>query len=80
VVLSVATSLDALAVGISFSLIGISAWRPALLIGLAALVMTFFGMALGRQAGLILGQWAERIGGAVLIAIGAKILLDHLSA
>ncbi len=75
--LSVATSLDALAVGISLSLIGISVWWPALCIGLAALVMTFVGTRLGRKAGQLLGQWAERIGGVVLIVIGARRLISY---
>jgi putative Mn2+ efflux pump MntP len=76
--LSVATSIDAFAVGVSFSLIGMSVLRPALLIGAAALVMTLIGTCLGKQAGLLLGRWAERVGGAVLIAIGARILFEHL--
>lgn len=76
--LSVATSLDALAVGVSLSLVGISIWWPAFYIGVAALLMTFIGMKLGRTAGVVLGRWAERIGGAVLIAIGVRILVDHL--
>lgn len=76
--LSVATSIDALAVGITFSLINMSVWGPALVIGVAALLMTLVGMRLGKTAGTYLGQWAERIGGAVLIVIGARILVEHL--
>jgi len=77
--LSVATSLDALAVGVSLSFIGMSIWWPALYIGIAALLMTFIGMRLGRTAGVVLGRWAERIGGFVLIAIGVRILVDYLA-
>lgn len=77
--LSVATSIDALAVGVTFSLVGMSVWMPALVIGIAALLMTFVGMRLGRTAGAHLGGWAERIGGGVLIVIGVRILVDHLS-
>jgi manganese efflux pump family protein len=76
---SVATSIDALAVGVSLSLIGLSIWVPAAVIGLAAIVMTYVGMRIGRQVGAHLGQWAERIGGIVLIAIGGKVLLDYLA-
>ncbi|MBM3300794.1 MAG: manganese efflux pump, partial [Deltaproteobacteria bacterium] len=65
VALSVATSLDALAVGVTFSLVGMSVWIPALIIGLVALLMTFIGTRIGRRAGKSLGQWAERIGGGV---------------
>lgn len=80
VALSVATSLDALAVGVTFSLIGMSVWVPALMIGVAAFIMTLIGMRLGRKAGAHLGQWAERIGGGVLIAIGFRILIGHFMA
>lgn len=76
--LSVATSLDALAVGVSLSLIGMPILTPALVIGVAALLMTFVGTRLGATAGTRLGQWAERVGGVVLIAIGVRILVEHL--
>jgi putative Mn2+ efflux pump MntP len=76
--LSVATSIDALAVGISLSLIGVAVWTPALIIGIAALIMSFIGSRLGRRVGVLLGQWAERAGGLVLILIGIRILADYL--
>jgi putative Mn2+ efflux pump MntP len=76
--LSIATSLDALAVGVTFSLIGMSVWVPALVIGLTALIMSFVGTRIGKRAGTVLGQWAERVGGVVLILIGSRILLEHL--
>jgi manganese efflux pump family protein len=76
--LSVATSLDAMAVGVSFSLMSVSIWRPALLIGLVALVMTFIGMSLGKRAGAAMGRWAERAGGCVLVGIGLRILHEHV--
>ncbi len=76
--LSVATSIDALAVGISFGLLEVSVPKPALIIGLTALVMTFAGMRLGRRAGARLGKKAEVVGGIVLIGIGTRILLQHL--
>jgi putative Mn2+ efflux pump MntP len=79
VALSVATSIDALAVGVSFSLMGLNVWKPALFIGLAAAAMTFVGMEIGKTAGGLLGKWAERAGGAVLVAIGARILFEHLA-
>lgn len=75
--LSVATSLDALAVGILLSLIGISVWWPAIYIGLTALVMSFVGTRLGKRVGHLMGQWAERVGGIVLIAIGGRILVEY---
>jgi len=74
--LSVATSLDALAVGISLSLIGTTVWTPALVIGVAALLMTFAGTRAGKKSGGILGKWAERLGGIVLVVIGFKVLFQ----
>jgi putative Mn2+ efflux pump MntP len=76
--LSVATSIDALAVGVALSLVGISIWIPAAVIGLTALLMTFVGTRVGKRAGTYLGQWAERIGGVVLILIGVRILVEHV--
>ena len=76
--LSIATSLDALAVGVSLGLIGLSIWVPAAIIGAVALVLTYVGTHIGRRAGDSLGHWAERIGGVVLIAIGCRILIQHL--
>ena len=78
VILSVATSIDAFAVGVSLGLIAISIWIPSLIIGLVTLVVTYLGTRIGRRAGGYLGQWAERIGGVVLIGIGTRILLQHL--
>jgi manganese efflux pump family protein len=78
VALSVATSIDALAVGISLSLIGVPIWIPALWIGIAASAMSFIGTRLGRHAGTILGKWAERAGGIVLIAIGVRVLVAYV--
>ncbi len=78
VALSIATSIDALAVGISMSLIGVSVWRPALLIALVALVMTFVGTRSGKHGGVFLGKWAECLGGIVLIIIGIRILVEYL--
>jgi putative Mn2+ efflux pump MntP len=75
--LSVATSIDALAVGISIGLLGISIWLPAFVIGLVTILMTCIGITLGRSAGRLLGAWAVRIGGGVLIAIGIRIVFQH---
>jgi putative Mn2+ efflux pump MntP len=76
--LSVATSIDALAVGISLGLMGISIWVPAGVIGVVTIVITCVGISIGRTAGKLLGPWAERIGGAVLLVLGIRILLQQL--
>jgi len=80
VLLSVATSIDALAVGFSLSMLGVSIWTPALVIGLVAGVLTVVGMLLGRKAGDQWGPRVEIVGGLVLIGIGVKILAEHLMA
>ena len=80
VLLSIATSIDALAVGFSLSVIGVSIWMPALVIGLVAGVLTIVGMLLGGRIGDRWGTRVEIFGGLVLIAIGIKILIEHLSS
>lgn len=77
VMLSVATSIDALAVGLTLSMLGLSIWTPALVIGLTAGVLTLIGMVMGRRLGQQWGSRVEILGGVILIAIGLKILLEH---
>lgn len=73
--LSLATSIDALAVGISLGLIGTSIWVPAAVIGVVTMGLTYLGIRIGKGLGPILGPWAERIGGCVLIGLGIRIFL-----
>ncbi len=80
VLLSVATSVDALAVGLSLAVIGAAIVIPAIVIGIVAAAMTIAGMLLGRRIGTVWGQRVEILGGIVLIAIGIKILVDHLTS
>ncbi len=75
--LSVATSLDALAVGLSLAMLRVTIWYPSLIIGLVAFALTGAGMLLGRQLGKRFGQQVEICGGLVLILIGLKIVLEH---
>ena len=79
VMLSVATSIDALAVGFGLSLLKISIWMPALIIGIVAGTFTLIGMRIGERIGGAkrLSLYAETIGGVVLISIGLNILYDH---
>ena len=79
VVLSVATSIDALAVGLSLALLGVEIWYPAVVIGAVAFAFTAVGIHLGRRFGALLGRRMEIAGGVVLIAIGIRILVEHLS-
>lgn len=78
VLLSIATSIDALAVGFSLSVIGVSIWIPALVIGLVAGVLTVIGMLMGGRVGDRWGSRVEIFGGCILIGIGIKILAEHL--
>jgi putative Mn2+ efflux pump MntP len=77
-VLSIATSLDSLAVGLSLAALRMAVIYPAAIIGVVAFVMTGVGMKLGPLAGRIVGKRAELVGGLILILIGIKILADHL--
>jgi putative Mn2+ efflux pump MntP len=78
VALSLATSLDALAVGLSLALLCVSIWYPCLVIGLVTAALTTAGMLVGRRLGRGLGRPMRALGGLVLVAIGTKILLEHL--
>jgi len=75
---SIATSIDALALGMSFAFLGYAIIQPAAVIGIVAFGMTVLGAKLGRVLGSVFGKWAELAGGLVLILIGLKILIEHL--
>ncbi len=76
--LSVATSIDALAVGLSLAMVGSTILVPALVIGIVAAALTVVGMVLGRRIGSLWGKRLEIVGGLILIAIGIRILIEHL--
>ncbi|MBW2261136.1 MAG: manganese efflux pump [Deltaproteobacteria bacterium] len=78
VILSVATSIDALAVGVSFAMLDVTIWLPCVIIGLVAAGMTLVGLRIGARLGTRFGRRMEILGGIVLIGIGARILLQHL--
>ena len=80
-ILGVATSIDAMAVGLGFSVVGSPILVPALLVGFFSLVLPAAGfLAVARlgKSGLGLGAWAERFGGVVLIGLGIRTLVTHL--
>jgi len=77
-VLSVATSLDALAIGLSLAALHVAIIFPAVVIGVVAFAMTVAGMKIGPVLGKLIGRRAELLGGTVLLLIGIKILVDHL--
>ena len=76
--LSVATSIDALAVGLSFSFLRISIILPAIIVGLVAFSLSFLGVYLGGKMGRFLKNRVEILGGLILIFIGIRILVEHL--
>ncbi|WP_455392643.1 manganese efflux pump MntP [[Eubacterium] cellulosolvens] len=76
--LAVATSIDALAVGISFAFLNISILIPALIIGIITFVISFTGVYIGHKLGKYFGTKMGLIGGLILIIIGINILIEHL--
>ena len=77
VMLSVAVSIDALAVGLSLGVLRISVWYPAFIIGLVTGILSLVALRLGRDFGGRLGKPVEIIGGLVLVAIGLRIVFTH---
>jgi putative Mn2+ efflux pump MntP len=77
-VLSVATSIDALAVGLSLGVLEAGIFYPAAVIGAVAFSMTVLGARLGPVLGRAVGRRAELAGGVILVLIGVKIVADHL--
>lgn len=76
--LSIATSIDALAVGLSFAFLDISIITPAIVIGFITFILSFLGVFIGNRFGHLFEKKIEVVGGTILIAIGAKILFNHL--
>lgn len=75
-----ATSIDAMAVGVSLAFIDNNIFITASVIGLATLMMVTIGVMLGRVLGKLVGKRAEIFGGLVLIGVGTSILFEHLHA
>lgn len=76
--LAIATSIDALAVGIAFACLEVNIWRSISIIGVTTLVISFAGVWIGNRFGNRFQKKAEIAGGLVLILIGVKILAEHL--
>lgn len=75
--LSIATSIDALAIGITLSLVAASIVAAVIVIGLVTFLLSYLGVMLGKKFGHIFENKIEVVGGLVLIALGVKILLEH---
>jgi len=78
IMLSVATSIDALAMGLSLAFLGTGIAYPAVVIGIVAAVFTVAGIGLGHRIGLRWRRGVTILGGLILIGIGLKILIQHL--
>lgn len=77
--LAIATSIDALAVGVTFAFIGnISIFFACSVIGIVAFALSYAGLMIGKKIGPFFKTYAERIGGLVLIGMGIKILVQHI--
>jgi len=77
--LAVATSIDALAIGVGFALVSnTSIWMSALVIGLTTFVFSFCGVRVGNLFGARYNKVSVIVGGSILILLGTKILLEHL--
>lgn len=77
-VLAVATSIDALAVGITFAFLNVNIWSAISIIGATTFVLSIIGVVIGNKFGSKYKSKAELVGGIILVLIGAKILLEHL--
>ena len=78
VILSIATSIDALAVGLSLALLDVNVVGAALLIGGVTCMLSIAGLLLGNQLGLRFGKSMEVVGGVILLGIGLRVLITHL--
>lgn len=76
--LSIATSIDALAVGVTFAFLHIQIITPVLIIGLITFLISSIGLLIGHKLGCYFEKRVEIFGGIVLIGIGIKILVEHL--
>jgi putative Mn2+ efflux pump MntP len=78
VLLSIAVSIDALAIGLSLGIIGVTIWVPAVVIGIVTGLVSWLGLRLGNKLGEKFGKRMEILGGIILVLLGLRILLSHL--
>lgn len=78
ITLGIATSIDALAVGVSMAFLKTSVYLPALIVGFVTFSLSLLGVITGYRCGKIKGLNVELLGGIILIVIGIKILIEHL--
>ncbi len=78
VMLAIATSIDAFAVGLSFAVLRVSIVWPVIIIGLVAALMSILGIYLGNRLGQTFGKRMEVIGGLILVIIGIRVVISHM--
>lgn len=78
ILLALATSIDALAIGITFAFLKVNIYVPITCIGIITFIMSFIGVKIGTKFGNKFNNKAETAGGIILIFMGVKILLEHL--
>ena len=74
----VATSIDAMAVGLSLAMLGAEIFTPSITIGIVTLALSLFGLLAGSKLGETFGKRMEILGGVILWGIGVRILITHL--
>ncbi len=78
--IALGTSIDALAVGISFAFLNVKIWQSGFIIGVVTFIASMTAIRIGKSAGERLGNKVEVLGGLILIAIGLKTFLEHILA
>ena len=76
--MAIATSIDALAVGVSFAFLSVDLWKSVIVIGITTFLFSFAGVRIGNIFGSRYSKAAEITGGVILILLGCKILVEHL--
>lgn len=76
--LAIATSIDALAIGLSLAMLSVDIIFPSIVIGVVASVFTLTGLGIGYRLGELFGKRMEIIGGLILIGIGVRVVISHL--
>ena len=77
-ILAIATSIDALAVGVSFAFLKVNLLEAVLTIGCTTFILSFISVLFGKKLGSLFEKYAEYLGGTILILLGFKILIEHL--
>lgn len=76
--MGLATSIDALAVGVTFGMLSVNIWLMILIIGLITFIISVSGVFIGKRIGCLINDCAQMIGGTILVLLGSQILISHL--